>query len=275
MSVLFVAACYSPTTPAGAPCQPDQNDCPGSQTCELVAGTYLCTTGADDTQQDAPFGIDATADAPMLDASMPLDAPLHPIAFVQATTTKPTAVMTTLALPAAVTSHDAIIVCLNYPTSSGTTLVSVRDAFDNDYRVIVGPIAGDSDDHYILLAADVQGGADTLVVTLSAAPTGGSDLFALEYAGLALNSPFDVSANMTGTGTAMDSGAATTISAPELVLGYAEAANATPGTGFVKHATQSGNIVEDELAMTAGSYSATATTTGGGWTMLMATFRGQ
>ena len=164
--------------------------------------------------------------------------------------------------------------CLNYPVSGGAALESVTDTAGNAYDIIVGPVLGANDVHYIAVATNVHSGTNTLTVTLTLAPGGGSDLLVLEYRGLAFSNAFDATANMTGSGTAMDSGAATTTSGSELVVGFAEAASASPGAGFTRHAMQTGNIVEDMTATKAGSYSATATTTAGGWTMLMATFRG-
>jgi len=58
----------------------------------------------------------------------------------------------------------------------------------------------------------------------------------MEYSGLALTSAYDASASATGNGTAMDSGGATTTFRCELIIGYAEAPTATPGTGFTQRA---------------------------------------
>jgi hypothetical protein len=276
--ILGFAACFSPSAPAGAPCQPDENDCPASQTCELAGGGYYCTTGTAVETFDAPTGFDATsspldaaADAPPdSSGSMP---PPPSFTFVQASTTKPTDVSTMLTLPDAVNTHDAIIVCLNYPDSNGATLESITDTENNTYLTIVGPVDGAGDIHYIAMAKNVRAAtSDTLTVTLAAAPTGGADLFALEYSGISTTTAVDTSSYATGSGTAMNSGSATTHSAPELILGYAEAPSASAGSGFTKRALQTGNLVEDKVANPAGSYSATATTTAGAWTMLMVTF---
>jgi hypothetical protein len=254
---------------------PDEGDCPDGQSCQLVGGTYACTIGtppsdASEIDVDAPPSHDAQVTS---DAS--IDAPLRPITFVQQATTKPIAVTTTLDLPNPVESHDAIIICLNFPSATAATITDISDTLGNSYAVVVGPVTRTSNVHYVAAAFNAHPGTDTLSITLSAAPANDADLMALEYSGLALSNAFDVSANASGNGTAMASGTASTTAGHELILGYAEAASATAGTGFTEHSDQSGNIVEDFVAFTAGPYEATATTTGGNWTMILATFKGR
>lgn len=231
-------------------------------------------------QQDAPA---MPADAPhKLDAAKhdgpggkPLGDAAAPITLVQTAAIKPTATVTTLSFASAVHPHDAIIVCFNYPSATtSTSPPTVTDSHDNTYAFVVGPVTSSSNVHYVGLAMDVAGGSDTISLQLSAAPTG-ADLFILEYAGLALTEAFDVQSNATGTGTSMDSGSAATTFPHELVLGYAEAPAASAGSGFTGEVSESGNLIEDKTQSVMTSEDATATTTTGAWTMIMATFKGQ
>ncbi len=279
--IVGVAACYSPTAPAGAPCTPAENNCPAPQSCVDNGGSFICSYGPGSPEADAlvfgdaapsdtlPVPADVAHDAVMPDGAMPT-----PIVFVQAANDKPVDATTALVLPMPVAEHDTLIVCLNIPTG-GATFVSATDSLGNHYDTVFGPFTGSNSDHYIFVARNAAAGADTFTLTLSAATGGGSDMFMLEYAGLiGFTDPYDVSSAMSGTGTGMDSGSATTTAAHELLLGYAEAANATPIGGFTQRATQSGNLIEDHIVNATGTYSAKATTTGGAWTMTMATFRG-
>ena len=274
------AGCYSPKVQQGAPCSPDTNLCPASQTCQFTGGTYTCTSATEDAAQPSDGAVVDSAPAKKDAAAVHDDAPPPPdaasgptITYVQSADAKPTATSTTLALPAAVGARDAIIVCLNYPSSLGATLSPITDSLGSTYDLVVGPITSSNSEHYVAIATNVAGGSDTITVTLSVAPTTGADLFVLEYAGLALHNTFDVTSNATGSATAMSSGSATTNAAHELILGYAEAPSATKGSGFTTRVAESGNLVEDEVVFVTGSYDATATTTAGAWTMIMATFR--
>ncbi len=287
--LVVLCGCFHPTTAFDVPCS-TSGACPDNQVCDPSRSPPTCVAALADAsaqQIDAPVSeLDAPVDDARPDGMMPkpdaaTDAPMVmidapppiPILYVQSNTTKPTSAVTTLTLPDAVASHDAIIVCLNYPV--GPTLTSITDSAGNTYDVVVGPINANSTSHYVAIALDVTGAtSDTLTLTLSAATGGGSDWFALEYSGLAHANAFDVTDNASGMGTAMTSGAATTTFGHELILGYAEASSATPGTNFTMRATQSGNMVEDRTAASTGSFTATATNTSGNWTMILATFRG-
>ena len=282
--VIVACGCYHPSAAVDVPCSA-AGTCPGDQVCDLgqspprcvaaIADARMLDDGGNEPDSGSP-PIDAKPDATALpDAMQDGGGPVVPISFVQANTFKPTAAVTTLALTTAVAAHDAIVVCLNYPSASGASLVSISDTGGDTYAVVAGPIISGGDVHYVAVALDTTAATDTLTITLSAPTGGGSDLLVLEYAGLALANAFDVSANQSGTGTAMTSGSATTTFAHELILGYAETSMATAGAGFTSRAIQTGNMVEDKVVNTIGSYTATATTTSSTWTMIMAAFRGQ
>ena len=271
--VLGVSGCYQPTFTTNVPCGPN-GTCPTDQQCDFGRAPPTCVTQLGDAgPRDAP--ADSRIDSPVRDAPSDAPAAVVPIAYVQSTTSKPSVAVTTLALANPVAVHDAIIVCLNFPSSNAAVLSSITDTLGNSYLVVVGPVNAAGDLHYVAVAANSAAGADTLTVTLSATPASGADLFMLEYSGLAFLNPFDVTANSNGNGTAMSSGPATTTKGHELVLGYAEAPSASVGAGFTLRSNNTGNIVEDNVVTTTGSYDATATTTTGAWTMIMATFKGR
>src|SRR5262249_22023509 len=80
-----------------------------------------------------------------------------------------------------------------------------------------------------------------------------------------------------GTGTAVTSGAKTTTQANELVFGYASVGNRVSGggTGFTVRQTAGGNMSEDMIVSTTGTYAATFTQNiSSKWTGLLATFAG-
>jgi hypothetical protein len=202
-----------------------------------------------------------------------------PISFMQAKTSATSGTTLTFTLDAAVSPQDALVVCLDYPTPfGGPTLSSTTDSLGNDFQTQISEenvLSADTGDLHIVIAAyGSQGGPDTITLTMSASLSGGT-LMVAEYSGLALSDAADAQKAGAGSGTAMDSGEGITNFGNELVLGYAGASGATPGSGFTERAALAGNILEDEVVSTTGTYDATATTTAGPWAMIMVTFRGR
>src|ERR1700691_5502973 len=114
-----MCACYSPTIEQGAPCDPNNSVCPSPQTCQASAGQYVCTsTTLPDARPIDAVVVHADARIPMPDAAEPT------IAAAQAIANSSTTAVATLAFPARVAVHDAIIVCLTFPSGS-STLVSI------------------------------------------------------------------------------------------------------------------------------------------------------
>lgn len=266
----MLAACYAPKIEQGASCDPDTNLCPFPQTCQQSGGEYVCTST---TPVDAEPADAAPRDAPPDAAAIP-DAALPTIAAVQAIASSSVAATASLTFPDAIAHHDAIIVCATFP--SGTvTPQGVSDSLGNTYALAVGPVVANGYDHYIAIAANSAAGDDTVTVTLSAAATGGWEVLALEYTGLALDTPFDTSAYDSGNGTAMTSGSVSTSSPHELLLGYGHAGEPVAGPGYTSRDTGPASLVEDRVVFATGDYTATATTSSGVWTLILATFAGR
>jgi hypothetical protein len=117
--VLLLAGCYAARAPEGAPCQPRDPVCPENQACLLVAGSYICTSGA---------ATDAGADGIPPDG-VPPDGAAARWSVVQ--TTDSTAKTTPLAPTG---SGHAIIVA--FETPSGNVVNDVTDNAGNTYTRI-------------------------------------------------------------------------------------------------------------------------------------------
>jgi lysophospholipase L1-like esterase len=135
--------------------------------------------------------------------------------------------------------------------------------------------AASLDDNAVWYAASIRGGADTVTANF-ASNAGFSVLYIHEYAGLDPSAPLDQVSWQTGTGTGMNSGAATTSQSNELIFGYASVDHCvtTGETGFAVRQTFGCNMSEDMIVSSAGTYSAAfGQNSSGGWVGLMATFK--
>jgi hypothetical protein len=154
---------------------------------------------------------------------------------------------------------------------------SVTDSRGNSYALAVGPTRGTGLSQSIYYAKNIIGGSNTVTVTFSKAAAV-VDIRALEYSGLDTANPLDVTAGAAGSGTTGSSGAATTRSANELMVGAGMTASifTKAGTGFTVRTITSpdGDIAEDQITTAGGSYSATAAISASNpWVMQMAAFQ--
>ena len=200
------------------------------------------------------------------------------IRFVQvnSATPHPTSTSVAVTYSAAQTAGNLNVVEVgwNDTTSSVST---VTDSKGNSYLLAVGPTRGTGLSQSIYYAKNIIGGTNTVTVTFNKAAAV-VDVRVLEYSGLDTVSPLDVTAGAAGIGTTGNSGAATTSSANEVILGAGMTASVftKAGTGFTVRAITSpdGDIAEDQITTAAGSYSATAPNSpSNAWVMQMAAFQ--
>lgn len=152
---------------------------------------------------------------------------------------------------------------------------SVTDSQGNVYVRAIGPTKTTGLQQVIYYARNVVGGSNQVLVTFNQAASY-PDVRILEYRGVDTNSPLDVTAANVGTGTAANSGFASTTSPTELIFASGTTGNvfSSAGTGFINRGINAyGNIAEDKAVTATGAYNATATTSSSNWIMQMATFR--
>lgn len=99
-----------------------------------------------------------------------------------------------------------------------------------------------------------------------------------EYSGIDANQPLDQSNGSVGTGTEVSSGDVTTTFPRELIFGFGRAnsgLSSSPGAGFAARESAAGNLSEDLIATTTGTFDATFTANSSSdWAAVVATFRG-
>jgi len=197
------------------------------------------------------------------------------ISFVQVAAATPQSPTGTVAVtyPSAQTAGDLNIVVVGWNDTTAT-VQAVRDSAGNPYSLAIGPTSGSGLRQSIYYAKNILGGSNTVTVTFSQ-PAAYPDIRILEYRGVAT---LDVTAGASGNSSTANSGSATTTAANELIVGANTVFTSTtgPGVGFTSRiiTTPDGDIAEDRVVTTLGSYSATAQLSAAGpWVMQMVTFK--
>ncbi|HEY7390861.1 MAG TPA: IPT/TIG domain-containing protein [Bryobacteraceae bacterium] len=195
-----------------------------------------------------------------------------PISFVQvAATTTPSAQTVTVAYPGAQTAGDLNIVVVGWNDISAT-VQSVRDSAGNTYSLAIGPTSGTNLQQSIYYASNIRSGNNTVTVTFNQAAIY-PDVRVLEYRGV---SKVDATAGASGNSAVASSGSANTTSSNELIFSSNTVYTwvSAAGSGFTPRViTPYGDVVQDEVATSAGSYSASATLgSPGPWVMQTVTF---
>ncbi len=238
-----------------------------SSSTTIFATTPANTAGAVTVTVNDPGGLSGSL------TSAFTYTPVVPISFVQVASATPQSPSASVSVTyqAAETLGDMNIVVVGWNDTS-SVVKSVSDSAGNTYYLAVGPTLGSGLSQSIYYASNIVGGSNTVNVTFSQAAVY-PDVRILEYKGV---EALDTTAGAGGTGTAANSGAATTAIANELIIG-ADTISTTEkavGSGFTSRIVTSpdSDLVEDKIVTTAGSNSATATLSSGAWVMQMATF---
>ena len=204
------------------------------------------------------------------------------ISYVQGNYSTPQSPQTAVAVTfaAAQSSGDLNIVVVGWNDSTAT-VKSVTDRAGNGYTLAVGPtvISGVASQsiYYATNIAAAAAGANTVTVTFSVAAIS-ADIRILEYNGVATINALDVTAAQSGNSATSSSGSANTTGTTDLIFGANLVISLTsgPGSGFTERLLTSpdGDIAEDHVVTTIGSYSATAPVSpANSWIMQMVAFK--
>jgi IPT/TIG domain-containing protein len=187
-----------------------------------------------------------------------------------------TAVPTTLPKPQAAGNLNVVIVGWN---DTAATVSSVVDTEGNTYGVAASPLAGTGLSQVIYYAKNIAGDAGTpnqVTVTFNQAAQA-PDVRVLEYKGLDIANPVDVTAGAVGSSNLADSGVCATTTPVELIVAGATVATSVtgPGAGFTLVALThpNGDNAEHQITSAAGSCEATAGVAGGNWVMQTVAFK--
>jgi len=186
-----------------------------------------------------------------------------------------------------ISSGTSTSVTLNTPTVAGNTIVvyviwsntgsvALTDSRGNTFVSVGGAMSwGSGYNAQIFYAPNIVGGADTVTAAFRTAVSSFGVVYAHEYTGISAVNPVDVTTSATGASAQLNSGTATTTSANDLIFGAGVSDNAVTaaGSGFASRDLAYGNITEDRIAGSVGSYAATATHNGSIWGIQMVAFR--
>ena len=181
--------------------------------------------------------------------------------------------------PAAQTAGNLNVVVVGWNDTT-SVVQTLTDSRGNTYVRAVGPTIapglGTQSIYYAVNIAAAPAGANTVTVTFNV-PAQYVDMRIAEYSGIDPSNPLDVVAGSQGSSATNTSGAVTTTSASDLLVGANLVATRTnaPGASFTNRVitVPDGDILEDRVVTSVGSYSATAATDGGAYVMQMVAFR--
>jgi chitodextrinase len=186
--------------------------------------------------------------------------------FVQLNSTTPQTAQTSVpvAFTQAQTAGNLNIVVVGFYSSTGT-VSSVTDSAGNTY-VLAAPLTRqNATSQAIYYAKNIKAaaaGTNTVTVTFSVSVPY-PDIRIAEYAGLDTVSPFDATSSGAGFPTTATSGNVTTTKPVELLFGAGDTAGmfSAAGSGYTLRVitTPDGDIVEDRVVTSTGTYAATAT----------------
>jgi chitodextrinase len=172
------------------------------------------------------------------------------------------------------TAGNLIIAYLVWDNSGSA---SISDSRGNTYSSAIGPTkySGDRANAQIFYASNIAGGTNTVTATFSTTITACGILYIHEYSGVKQTSPVDSVVSATGWSSSMNSGNLSTSNANDLLFAGGESGNTVtkPGNGYTARSSSYGNMTEEKIASTAGSYSATATQNGRAWILQLVAFK--
>ena len=173
----------------------------------------------------------------------------------------------------ATTAGNAIVA---YVIWSNNGPVAVTDSRGNAFTAVSNPVIwGNGYSAQVFYSTGIAGGSDTVTAAFRDAVGPFGVIYVHEYSGIDAANPVDATTAAVGASTTLNSGNISTTSANDLIFGAGVSDNTVTnaGNGFIARSFAFGNITEDRIASSPGSYSATATHQGNIWAMQVVAFR--
>jgi len=203
------------------------------------------------------------------------NAPAAPLRFVQIASAVPQQSQTSVrvSFPQTQAAGNANVVAIGWNDNT-SQIVGVSDSSGNTYRVAAPTARGPGLSQAILYATNLRGGSNTITVTFSG-PAPFADIRAMEYSGVG-SDPLDRSTSATGNSRRAQTNPLVTSGGNDVLVaaGMTGDAFTSGGNGYTTRViTQpDGDIVEDRVVTSSGTYSASARGDGH-WILQLVAFR--
>jgi hypothetical protein len=211
---------------------------------------------------EGPTTAGVTHDAAPRDAPPDTPGPPAVVDFVQCASKSPgngSMVATKLDDPQA--EHDLLVVVIAWINPPAATITSLGDSLGDTFVQLGAPIAESNYTQAVYYASNIHAGANTITVMFDKT-TGVPDMRVVEYSGIALNNPLDVSTSSVGA-SSLEFGTSTvaTTHPHDLLLGMNTIGTEVTmaGAGYATRCTLNGDTIEDQIVTATGAYAARAT----------------
>jgi len=251
---------------------------PANSTYLSIAGSPFANTG---TRTFTPSGNNSDGDGDwilVLETNPPpiVVPPIKP-AFIQQAYSVPQTpqLVVSVPYPQSQSAGNANLLAIGW-NDAVATITNISDSASNNYQIAVPTFRGNGMSQAIYYCPNIKSGTNTVTVKFNQ-PAMFIDLRITEYSGLSKTNTFDTGTSATGNGSTASSGFITISATNELLFGAGMTATTfgAPGPGFSQRVITSpdGDIIEDQIATTAGSFNATASLSSGAWLMQIAAFK--
>jgi chitodextrinase len=186
-----------------------------------------------------------------------------------------------------ISSGTSVSVSFNAAASAGNTIVvyviwdntksvTLTDSRGNTFNSVGAPVLwGSGNSAQIFYASGIAGGTDSVTATFRNSISNFGVVYIHEYSGISSVNPVGFTTSATGSSPFLNSGSISTPSTNYLIFGGGVSDNVVTaaGTNFISRDLAYGNITEDQIAATPGTYAATAIHNGLDWAMQVVAFR--
>jgi hypothetical protein len=251
---------------------------PANSTYLPIAGSPFANSG---TRTFTPSGNNSDGDGDwilVLETNPPpIVVPLMKPAFIQQAYSVPQApqLAVSVAYAQSQTAGNANLLALGW-NDAVATITNVSDSTSNTYQIAVPTFRGNGMSQAIYYCPNIKSGTNAVTVNFDQ-PAVFVDLRIAEYSGLSQTNAFEAGTSGTSNGTSASSGPISISTTNELLFaaGMTATAFGAAGPGFTQRVITSpdGDIIEDQVANTTGSFNATATLNSGAWLIQVAAFK--